>query len=73
MPSMMIGRSYFVRRHKPFCKYTESRNRHDRRFRRSRTINMGNDVARLRGHWLHGLSSEVKASIDGYLIRDHQV
>jgi hypothetical protein len=34
---------------------------------------MGHDDPWLRGHWLHGLSPEVKASIDGRLIRDHQV
>jgi hypothetical protein len=28
---------------------------------------MGNDAARLRWHWLCGLSSEVEASIDGTL------
>ena len=34
---------------------------------------MGNDDPRLRLHWLHGLSSEVKASIDGGLIYDLHV
>jgi hypothetical protein len=29
---------------------------------------MGDDDPRLRRHWLHGLSEEVKASIDGRLI-----
>jgi hypothetical protein len=33
---------------------------------------MGNDVARLRWHWLHVVSSEVKASIDGGVICDHR-
>ena len=36
------------------------------------TLNMGDDDPRLRWHWLHGLSSEVKGSIDGRLIHDHQ-
>ena len=40
---------------------------------RPRTIDMGHDAARLRWHRLHGLSSEVKASIDGCLISDHRV
>jgi hypothetical protein len=34
---------------------------------------MSDDDPRLRGHWLHGVSPEVKASTDGRLIRDHQV
>jgi hypothetical protein len=34
---------------------------------------MGDAAARLRWHWLHGLSSEVKASIDDRLINDHRV
>jgi hypothetical protein len=34
---------------------------------------MGDDDPRLRWHWLHGISPEVKASIDGGVIHDHQV
>jgi hypothetical protein len=34
---------------------------------------MGDDDPRLRRHWLHGLSPEVKARIDGRLICDHQI
>jgi hypothetical protein len=33
---------------------------------------MGDAASRLRRRWLHGLSPEVKASIDGRLIDDHQ-
>jgi hypothetical protein len=36
-------------------------------------MNMGDDDPWLRGCWLHGTSSEVKASIDGGLIHDHLV
>jgi hypothetical protein len=31
---------------------------------------MGDANHRIRWHWLHGFSSEVKASIDGCLIHD---
>jgi hypothetical protein len=34
---------------------------------------VGNDDPRLRRHWLDGVSSEVKASIDGRLIQHHRV
>jgi hypothetical protein len=34
---------------------------------------MGDDDPRLRGHWLHGVSSEVEAGIDGSLIHDDRV
>ena len=34
---------------------------------------MSNDDFRLRRHWLHRLSSEVKASIDGRVIHQHRV
>jgi hypothetical protein len=34
---------------------------------------MGHDVAWLRGCWLHGLSAEIKASVDGGLIGDHRI
>jgi hypothetical protein len=33
-----------------------------------RTLNMGDDDPRLRRRWLHGVSSEVEARIDGRLI-----
>jgi hypothetical protein len=33
---------------------------------------MGNAVARLRRHWFLGLSSEIKASIDGRLIHNRE-
>jgi hypothetical protein len=33
---------------------------------------MGDDDARLRWHWLHGLSPEVEANNDGRMITDHQ-
>jgi hypothetical protein len=39
----------------------------------SQSPHMGNDDSRLRRHWLHGLSSEVKASTDGRLIHQHRV
>jgi hypothetical protein len=38
----------------------------------TRAVDLGNAASRLRGHWLHGLSPEVKARIDGRLISDHQ-
>jgi hypothetical protein len=35
------------------------------------TFDMGDDVSRLRRRWLHGVSSEIEASTDRCLIRDH--
>jgi Asp-tRNA(Asn)/Glu-tRNA(Gln) amidotransferase A subunit family amidase len=37
------------------------------------TVNLGDALDRVRRDWLFGLSSQVKASIDGRLIHDHQV
>jgi hypothetical protein len=39
--------------------------------RRPRTLNMGDDDPRLRRHQLHGLSAQVKASINGRLTDDN--
>jgi hypothetical protein len=41
--------------------------------RRPRALHLGDAADRVRWHWLHGLSSEVKASIDGRLIYDHPI
>jgi hypothetical protein len=34
---------------------------------------MGHDDPRLRWHWLHGLSSEINASVDARLFYDHRI
>ena len=64
--------------HRPFDLHLECRHRRPARGARNcqcrpRTLNMGDDASLLRWDWLHGLSSEVKASIDGRLIHDHRV
>jgi len=44
---------------------------HLRHIRRARARHLGDDDPRLRWRWLHGISPEIKAGVEGRLVRDH--